>query len=107
MTEASDFVLVSTTVDSKAAADGLARAIVEEKLAACVQCTAIKSTYRWKGEIETADEWLLLAKTRASLGEKLIAFIKESHSYEVPEAVVTPIAGGYPDYLAWIREETA
>lgn len=106
MTNTADFVMVSTTVDGEKAAAELAGKIVENRLAACVHRAVIKSTYRWKGAIESADEYLLLAKTRASLADELVAFIKKSHSYEVPEIVLTPIVGGFADYLAWIREET-
>ena len=101
-----EFVIVRTTVDSETAGEKLAVAIVDAKLAACVQQIPIKSIYRWKGVVEHADECLLLAKTRLSLSEELCSFIKKEHSYDVPEIVVTPIISGSEDYLGWIREET-
>ena len=101
-----DFVAVTTTVDGEDAAAALAGNIVKGRLAACVQCLPVQSTYWWKGKIETSAEVLLVAKTREPLATKLIAFIKEEHSYEVPEIVVTPIEDGLPAYLDWIREET-
>lgn len=106
MTENTGFVIVTTTVDSETQAKTLAARIVEERLAACVQYTPIRSTYRWKGAVESAEEYLLFAKTRASLGEKLIGFIRKVHSYEVPEIIVTPVIAGCKIYLDWIEAET-
>jgi periplasmic divalent cation tolerance protein len=102
----SGFVVITTTVDSEAAAQELAAALVEARLAACVQCVPIRSVYRWKGAVESAAEYLLLAKTRAALADEATVFIRGRHSYELPEIVVTPVAGGLADYLAWIRSET-
>ena len=99
-------VIVTTTVGDEKAAANLAAAIVDARLAACVQCLPVHSTYRWKGARESAAEFLLLAKTRAALAERLTAFIREAHSYELPEIVVTPIVGGLAPYLEWIRSET-
>ena len=104
----SDFVQVATTTQTKEDALQVARALVERRLAACVQVDGpITSVYRWKGKIENASEWLLLAKTKATLAAQLAAHIKEAHSYDVPEIVLTPIIGGLDDYLNWIRDETA
>ena len=100
------FVVVTTTVDGESPARQLARRIVEARLAACVQLFPIHSIYRWKGKVESADEYLLLAKTRKSLSGKLVRFVRAHHSYEVPEITVTPILGGWGDYLRWIAEET-
>lgn len=99
-------VMVHTTIDDEAAANSLAMSIIESRLAACVQRTRIGSTYRWKGAIESADEWLLTAKTRGSLADALCDFIKRSHKYEVPEIIVAPIVGGNADYLDWVVRET-
>ena len=106
MTQKSNFVVVSTAVASESEAEALARRIVNERLAACVQYTPIQSIYRWKGAVESASEFLFRAKTRASLADKLIACIRNVHSYEVPEITVTPITGGLKEYLGWIRKET-
>ena len=103
---ATDFVVVSTAVDGEATARALAAKIVEKRLAACVQHTAISSTYRWKGAIETADEYLLLCKTRASLADALTEFIRRQHSYEIAEVLVTAVEDGITDYLEWIYVET-
>ena len=101
-----DFVIVNTTVASEASARSLAWRIVEERLAACVQALPIHSTYRWKGAIESAPEFLLLAKTRASLANRLVAFIRQNHPYEVPEIMITPVHGGWGPYMEWLAAET-
>ena len=101
-----EFVVVTTTVDSEDAAKSLSAGIVDSRLAACVQYTPINSVYRWKGAVESAAEYLLLAKTRSDLADDLVAFIRSNHSYELPEIVVLPIAGGLPAYLDWIADET-
>lgn len=106
MTEQNGFVVVTTTVDSEDAAKTLARAMVDSKLAACVQYTVIRSIYRWKGSVESAPEYLLVAKTVATLADQLMTFIKENHSYELPEITVTPIRAGLSGYLDWIAAET-
>jgi len=100
MTEA---ITVMTTLDSRAAADKLARELVERGLAGCVQIAGpITSTYRWQGAIETAEEWLCLVKTRRSQYEPLEAAIRELHPYEVPEILAVPVVAGFAAYLEWL-----
>lgn len=99
-------VIVQTTLDSDEKASELAAAIVEKRLAACVQRLPVKSTFRWKGNVESADEVLVVAKTRSALVEPLMQFIRDRHSYDLPEIVVTPVAGGLDAYLDWVRTET-
>lgn len=106
MSANSDFSVVSTTVENEDQASALARHIVESKLAACVQYMPIKSVYCWKGAVESAQEYLLLAKTRASLANQLMDYIKSAHSYDVPEIIATPISGGSRSYLDWILSVT-
>lgn len=101
-----EFVMISTTVDDAAKAQDMAELLVREKLAACVHRMSIKSTYTWKGAIESADEVTLVAKTRKSLIEEVIACIKRNHPYDLPEIVVTPVIQGYQPYLDWIEKET-
>jgi uncharacterized protein involved in tolerance to divalent cations len=85
---------------------GVARALVEERLAACVQILGpITSTYRWKGAIETSEEWQCWAKTRRDLYEKIEQAIRRLHSYEVPEIIAVPILAGSESYLKWLDEE--
>lgn len=99
-------VTILTTVGSKKAATTLADLIMAERLAACVQQVPIRSVYRWKGAIERASEILLIAKTRRDLAPRLAAFIRQHHTYELPEIVVLPITGGLTGYLRWIADET-
>ena len=106
MTNPTEFVMIRTTVDDTNKAQEMAELLVRERLAACVHRTSIKSTYTWKGAIESADEITLTAKTRESLIEKVIDCIKKNHPYELPEIVVTPIVEGFGPYLDWIEQET-
>jgi len=100
------FIVVSTTVSGEDEAKRISRLLVDEKLAACAQRLRIASVYRWKGSVETADEYLVLAKSKESLSTRIIERIKSVHAYDVPEITVTPITGGHSEYLAWIAEET-
>jgi periplasmic divalent cation tolerance protein len=101
-----DPVIVFSTASPENARD-IARAIIGRHLAACVNCTPVRSLYRWKGEICDDEEVLMIMKTvRARTGE-LIATIRTLHTYEIPEIVTLPVTGGYSPYLAWIRDETA
>lgn len=96
---------VLTTIDSEAAAERIAAALVERRLAACVQVVGpISSTYRWQGEVERAREWMCVAKTTAERYPEAEAAIRELHSYEEPEIVATPIVAGSAGYLAWVSE---
>jgi periplasmic divalent cation tolerance protein len=100
-----DFLQLQTTAGSAGEAERIAAALVERRLAACVQTVGpVASRYRWRGEVETDEEWLLLAKTAASRYPELEAAIRELHSYEEPEIVATPITAGSPGYLAWLTE---
>jgi len=86
----------------------IARALVEERLAACVNLiTPVRSIYRWRNAIEDTRECLLLIKTRSRHYAKIELRVKQLHSYEVPEIVAITFAHGAPDYLQWIREATA
>jgi len=98
-------VQVLTTVEKREEAETIARSLVEKRLAACVQIIGpITSTYRWKGEIETAEEWQCLVKTRRELYPQVERAIRRLHSYEVPEIIATPIVAGSADYLEWLDE---
>ncbi len=97
------FLQITTTTASREEAQIIARHLVGEKLAACVQILGpINSTYHWKGKIETADEWLCLIKTRAALYGKVEKAIRSLHSYETPEIIATMISKGNIDYLRWL-----
>ena len=101
-----EFVIVRTTTPTREEAGRLARMIVENRLGACVQTWPVHSTYWWKEKIEEADECLLMIKTRRHIVSALSTFISRNHPYDVPELVVTPVAGGADEYLAWIAAET-
>src|SRR5947209_6287093 len=101
-------LVVLSTCGSQAEAERIASALVEKRLAACVNVLpGVTSIYRWEGAIERATEWLLLIKTRRDLFDDLSAEIKRLHSYDVPEVVALPITNGANSYLQWIDEETA
>ncbi|MEU7696498.1 divalent-cation tolerance protein CutA [Microbispora hainanensis] len=103
-----DCIEVRVTTSSRVGADHLCVVIVRQRLAACAQVIApISSTYWWGGEVQQAEEWLVLMKTTADRFDDLAACVRELHSYEVPEIVAVPIVQGTPDYLEWIRRETA
>jgi periplasmic divalent cation tolerance protein len=104
----SGIVTVYATFASDEEARGIARTLVEERLAACANILGpIHSIYRWQGRIEEAGEVAALFKTTAAGAEALIARLAEFHSYDVPAAVVWPIADALTAYAAWVREETA
>ena len=89
-----EFVLVSTTTASADEAEQIAQALLNQRLAACVQIIPqVRSIYRWAGEIEQAGEWLCLIKTRRSLLSHLEAAVIRQHSYDCPEIVAVPISG--------------
>jgi periplasmic divalent cation tolerance protein len=99
--------IVLTTAGSQAEAHKIAQALVERRLAACVNIVPqIESVYRWQGNMERATEWLLLIKTQASTFERVRDAIKELHSYDLPECVMLEVAAGSSEYLNWIAENT-
>jgi periplasmic divalent cation tolerance protein len=104
---AEEYLQVQTATDSRAEAMELGRAAVEARLAACAQVAGpVASTYWWEGDIERAEEWLIVLKLPAGRLDELTAFLTERHSYDEPEIVALPIVAGSPSYLSWLREET-
>lgn len=102
---AGDHIQVLTTVESEDEAQRVASALVERRLAACVQVIGpISSTYRWRGDVERASEWLCLAKTETARYAEVEAAIRELHSYEEPEILATPVVAGSGGYLDWVSE---
>ena len=101
-----EFVVVFCTAPAGEAED-LARALVDARLAACVNVTGVQSFYRWEGAVQDESERLLVVKTEHRLLDPLIERIQELHSYDLPEIIAMPIVGGYAPYLDWMREETA
>ncbi len=104
---AAEVLLVLTHVPDRETADELARALIDEKLAACVSIlAACTSVYRWQGAVENAEEVPLLIKTTAARYAALETAIRQRHPYELPEIIAVPLAHGLPGYLQWVAGET-
>jgi periplasmic divalent cation tolerance protein len=96
-------IVVLSTCASEQEAEQLARAMLEQRLAACVNVVpGVRSYYRWKGELESAQEWLLLIKSSRELLPPLLAALRKVHTYEVPEAIAVAVVDGAADYLSWL-----
>lgn len=104
----SQCVQVQTAAGTRDEAAAIADALLSRRLAACVQIVGpIQSRYWWQGELESAEEWLCLAKTTTERADAVVAAVGEVHSYETPEIVVTAILGGSDAYLQWVAGEVA
>ncbi|WP_051711332.1 divalent-cation tolerance protein CutA [Andreprevotia chitinilytica] len=89
-------------------ASRLARGLVEARLAACVnQLPPVQSTYRWQGQIESADEHPLLIKTTLASYPKVQNWLADQHPYDLPEIIAVPVTAGLPAYLDWVTKEVA
>ncbi len=98
-----DKIVILSTCASDAEGEKLARMLVERRLAACVNLVPrIRSIYRWKGDVETAEECLLIVKTSRELFEPLRRILEEAHSYELPEALALQVVDASPAYLNWL-----
>lgn len=96
---------ITASSDEEAAA--IARVLVTERLVACANIVpGVRSVFWWEGQVRNDDEVLVLCKTRDALVDNVTIRVKELHSYDCPCVVAVPIAGGNPDYLAWISAET-
>ncbi|HEY1342494.1 MAG TPA: divalent-cation tolerance protein CutA [Bryobacteraceae bacterium] len=103
-----DKIVVLSTCASEEEAERIARALVEARLAACVNVTArVRSVYRWQGAVETADEWMLVIKSSRDRFEALRAVLEKAHSYEVPEVIALPVVDGAKNYLNWLDASLA
>ncbi|MFZ5559473.1 MAG: divalent-cation tolerance protein CutA [Patescibacteria group bacterium] len=101
-----EYIQVFTTTEKREDAEKIAKTLVKKRLAGCVQILGpIGSTYWWKGNIDTAEEWLCLIKSKSTLYSKLEKAIKEIHPYETPEIIATPIFAGSKEYLDWLKNE--
>jgi periplasmic divalent cation tolerance protein len=100
------YAIAMTTTSSKAEAETIARALLEQRLAACIQVTQIQSYYTWKGSVNVDDEQLLLIKCKQADFADIQQSITAHHSYEVPEIVLVPIMAGLPEYFQWMNEVT-
>lgn len=101
-----DYIVIMTTLPNRESAKDMARGLVEDQLAACVQLVDIQSVYTWKGEVQEDSEVLLLIKTRADLYDAAEVYIQTHHPYEVPEIVQVPITAGASAYLEWVDKVT-
>lgn len=100
-------LLVYCTCPDAGVADRLARALVEARLAACVNALpGVRSTYRWQDQLEQADEVLLLIKTSRDRLDALTARLRELHPYELPEVLAVEASAGLPAYLEWVAQQT-
>ena len=103
-----EFIIILTNLPDREAALRLARELVAQRLAACVnvlaECTSI---YRWRGEVETAAEVPVLIKARAERYAEIETAIRSLHPYELPEIVAVPVERGLEEYLQWVSDETS
>ena len=103
----SQTLLVITNCPDEAAANAIALAVVEARLAACVNILPrVQSVYRWQGAVESATEIPLFIKSTAAGYPALEALIREHHPYDVPEIIALPVTQGLPAYLNWVAAET-
>ena len=101
-----EYIQVFTTTERKADAEIIAKALVEKRLAGCVQIIGpIESTYWWEGNIEKTREWICFIKSKRALFDKLEKAVKGLHPYKTPEIIALPIVIGNWDYLQWLRSE--
>ena len=99
-----DFQIVLSTCTDREQAERIAHRLVEQHLAACVNILpGVQSIYRWQGIVESANEVMLIIKTKAAHSDQVRATIGSLHSYEVPEFLVLPISGGSEAYMAWLE----
>lgn len=99
-------IFVCTTVDTEAAAQTMARSLVERQLAACVHIEPIQSVYRWQGQVEQATEYKLSCKTTADLSRQVETAIRELHSYELPAIYTLTPSHVYAPFEQWVIDET-
>jgi len=102
----SPLVAITTTLASEAEAIALAKRVLDDRLAACVQIESIQSFYTWKDAIHQETEWRVLLKTAKRRAEALIAFLEAHHPYEQPEILLTEISFASESYIAWVQAMT-
>ncbi|MGO9389499.1 divalent-cation tolerance protein CutA [Rhodoblastus sp.] len=100
------FCVVLTTTDRESVAEKITHALLEKRLAACVQVHPVASRYIWKGALERSDEWALSIKARTADFAQIASIIRELHTYELPEIVALPILAVDPAYLDWVAQAT-
>jgi len=101
-------LVVLITAGSQDEAERIAQALVSEKLAACVNVVpGVTSIYHWQGQVQRDQEWLLLAKSRRGVLDRLVERVQALHSYDLPEIIALPLAGGSEPYLRWLDSVVA
>ena len=101
------YIQAITTAPTRDDAETIARALVDQRLAACVQMIGpIISTYHWDGKVDTNQEWQCMIKSRRDLFEKIVETIRAMHPYKVPEILALPVVAADQPYLEWIEAET-
>jgi periplasmic divalent cation tolerance protein len=106
-TPSTEVIVVFITAPNEKEAAGIARSLVESKLAACVNIIKnIRSIYSWQGNIEDDSEVLMIVKTKKGLFSALSSRIRELHSYDVPEIIALPLIDGSEDYIKWLLDST-
>ncbi len=102
-----EVIVTFITAPGEEEAAGIARSLVESRLAACVNIVKnVRSIYTWQGKTEDDSEVLMIVKTRKDLFSELSARVRELHSYDVPEVIALPVTHGSEEYLRWLREST-
>ncbi|MDP2652983.1 MAG: divalent-cation tolerance protein CutA [Candidatus Omnitrophota bacterium] len=103
-----DHIVVLVTAKDAQEARKIGTALLEQKLAACVNIVpGVESLFWWQGKLDQAAEVMLVIKSRKDLFEKIVATVKALHSYEVPEVIALPVAAGHQDYLRWLDESVS
>jgi periplasmic divalent cation tolerance protein len=102
-----EYCIVITTFADEKNGEEIIAALLDQRLAACVQVMPMQSCYRWQGKVNRDAEQLVLIKTRRALYPEVQKLILAHHAYEVPEIIHVPITDGFPGYLAWMRQECA
>jgi len=101
-------ILLYVTVGTMEQAESIGAFLIEEHLAACINIfSGMRSIYRWKGKLESSDEFVLLVKTREELSQKATDAIVRLHEFELPCVMALPVVGGNKDFLQWIHHQTA
>lgn len=97
-------ILITASIDEEA--EKIANKLLTQRKAACVNIIPkVRSLFWWKGELDSADEAVLIVKSKASLVDEIVSLVRELHSYEVPEVIALPLIGGNRDYLNWMSHE--
>lgn len=100
------YIIVFITTATTEEAQRISRALLEQRKAACVNIVpGVSSRFWWQGKLDSAEESLLIVKTKASLLNEIVTLVREVHSYDVPEVIALPIVGGNQDYLGWMGRE--